>query len=349
MRNLKVIISLVLVMLLFNEGSYAQQDAQWSQYMFNSLYYNPGYAGTEGVIRANVIARTQWLGYTPTNYSGGAPNTQIISINAPLPALLDKKINHGAGIYFLNDSKGPLRNIELQLSYSSHWKIGKGTLGIGLRGGMYSQKIDASQYRVVDPSDPIYQYLSSNRASQLKPDGAVGVWYTQKKYYAGISCDHVFKPKFSFGFDSITSRLANHMYITGGYNFYLGTTIKITPTALIQTDLNELSYMFGPMVTYNEKFWVGLNARESFAHRDESKKGKSLSNDDIVMYIGVNALKNKQGNEALRIGYSFDFVTSGLSAKKRTSHEIMLSYMIPSPFGIPKPKVRTPRYRHDEN
>jgi hypothetical protein len=125
--------------------------------------------------------------------------------------------------------------------------------------------------------------------------------------------------------------------------------LMITPTALIQSDLNELSYMFGPMVTYNEKFWVGLNARQSFAHRDESKKGKSLSNDDIVFLVGVNALKNKQGKEALRIGYSFDFVTSGLSAKKRTSHEIMLSYMLPSPFGGIKPKVRTPRYRHDEN
>jgi type IX secretion system PorP/SprF family membrane protein len=348
MRRIKVLLSLLSFLLAFGEDLYAQQDAQWSQYMFNSLYYNPGYAGTEGVIRATAIGRMQWLGYSSTNYGGGAPNTTILSLNAPLPSMFDKKINHGAGMYFLYDTKGPLTNIELQLSYSSHWKLGKGTLGVGLRGGFYSQKIDPSKYRVVDQNDPIYQYLNSNKANQSRPDGAAGIWYTQKKYYMGVSFDHVFRNNFNFGFDSITSRLANHMYITGGYNFMYGP-LMITPTALIQSDLNELSYMFGPMVTYNEKFWVGLNLRESFAHRDESKKGKTLSNDDIVFLVGVNALKNKQGKEALRIGYSFDFVTSGLSAKKQTSHEIMLSYMIPSPFGGIKPKVRTPRYRHDEN
>src|ERR1700756_4465365 len=88
----------------------AQQDAQWSQYMFNSLYYNPGSAGIEGVTRLTFISRTKWLGYSPTLYSGGSPNTQIISANSPLPPLF-KKLRHGAGFYMLYDTKGPLRNM----------------------------------------------------------------------------------------------------------------------------------------------------------------------------------------------------------------------------------------------
>jgi type IX secretion system PorP/SprF family membrane protein len=351
MRKVRVIF-LSGILFLMSIVSYAQQDAQWSQYMFNSLYYNPGSAGIEGVTRFNFISRTQWLGYSPTLYSGGSPNTQILSVNSPIPPVFNKKLQHGAGFYMLYDTKGPLKNLDFQFSYAPHFKFGKGILGTGIRVGFTSQKIDGSQYRVVDPQDPIYAILTSgnNRITQNAPDFAAGLWYKTNKYYGGISFDHLTQSKLTYARNGIAfnTNLANHMYITGGYNFDMGL-LRITPSALIQTDLNELTYLFGGLVTYNNKFWAGLNLRQSFAHRDEAKKGKTFSNDDIIMYVGFNVLKNKKGEDALRIGYSFDFVTSGLSAKKRTSHEIMLSYMMASLIGPPKPKVRTPRYRHDEN
>jgi hypothetical protein len=65
------------------------------------------------------------------------------------------------------------------------------------------------------------------------------------------------------------------------------------------------------------------------------------------MYVGINFLKNKQNQDAMRVGYSFDFETTGVRAKNRTSHEIMISYMIPNIFGQAPPPVRTPRYRHE--
>jgi hypothetical protein len=138
------------------------------------------------------------------------------------------------------------------------------------------------------------------------------------------------------------------MYITGGYNIQLGTNIVVTPSALIQTDLNEVTYLFGGLATYNGKIWAGLNLRQSLAQREASKKGKTLSNDDIILYVGVNLLKNKHGADALRLGYSFDFVTSGVNAKQRTSHEILVSYMAPTPWAKPKPQIHTPRYRHEQ-
>jgi len=358
MRKVRVIF-LSGILSLFCVVSYAQQDAQWSQYMFNSLYYNPGSAGIEGVTRFNFISRTQWLGYTGnqttasgSHITGGAPNTQILSVNSPLPPLFKGKLKHGAGFYMLYDTKGPLKNLDFQFSYAPHFKLGKGVLGTGFRVGFTSQKIDGSQYIVIDQSDPIYQILNSgnSRITKNAPDFAAGLWYKTNKYYGGISFDHLSQSKLTYQRNGIqfNTNLANHMYITGGYNFDMGL-LRITPSALIQTDMNELSYLFGGLVTYNNKFWTGLNFRQSFAHRDEAKKGKTFSNDDIVLYAGFNVLKNKKGEEAVRIGYSFDFVTSGLSAKKRTSHEIMVSYMMASLVPPPKPKVRTPRYRHDEN
>jgi type IX secretion system PorP/SprF family membrane protein len=342
----RVVIAFTCILLVsLSSKLFAQQDAQFSQYMFNGLYLNPGYAGIEGVTRGTLIHRTQWLGYKATEYGGSAPSSQVLSVTTKLP-----KNYGGAGLYFLYDRLGPIKNIDIQLSYAYHIKVKSGTLGLGLRGGLYSQGINSKYYRVVDLSDPIYNDLTStSNVSQIKADVTAGLWYNTKKYYGGVSFTHIPRQKFSLGYDSISSRLVNHMYITGGYNFMLGQSIIITPSALIQTDLHELTYLFGPLATYNNKIWAGLNFRQSLAQREASKKGKTLSNDDIILYVGINVLKNKQGNDALRIGYAFDFVTSGVKAKTRTSHEILVSYMAPPPWGMPKPKVRTPRYRHDEN
>jgi type IX secretion system PorP/SprF family membrane protein len=340
----RVVIAFTCILLVsISSQLFAQQDAQFSQYMFNGLYLNPGYAGIEGVTRATLIHRTQWLGYKATEDKGSAPTSQVLSVTTKLP-----KNYGGAGLYLLYDKLGPIKNIDIQLSYAYHLKVKSGTLGIGLRGGMYSQSLNTDTYRVVDQDDPIYTHLkSTNYVPQIKADVTAGVWYNTKKYYGGVSFTHIPRQKFSFGDDSISSRLVNHMYITAGYNFMLGQSIIITPSALVQTDLNELTYLFGPLATYNNKIWAGLNFRQSIAQREASKKGKTLTNDDIILYVGINVLKNKQGNDALRIGYAFDFVTSGVKAKKRTSHEILVSYMAPPPWGMPKPKVRTPRFRQE--
>src|SRR6185437_14128125 len=131
MKNIKFLS--VLIVFVCSAGSvFAQQDAQWSQYMFNGLYYNPGYAGVEGVTRFTGIVRKQWLGYSPTaGYGGTSPQTVILSGSTPLPS--EGKYKHGAGIYLLNDQLGPVTANQVELSYAPHFKLGQGTLGVGLR------------------------------------------------------------------------------------------------------------------------------------------------------------------------------------------------------------------------
>lgn len=344
--------------------SFAQQDAQFSQYMFNSMYYSPGFVGIDGLTKATFIHRTQWLSYNPNlpadrntgdykvNYAetGGAPQTNILTLQTLTP-LLNKSV--GAGLTFLQDTYGPLRTMQLQLSASYILKLKSGNLGIGIRGGVFNQAVrNLSDYRVIDPADKLYQQLvtdGSKIASQTKPDINVGVAYRTNKYYVGMSFSHLLKSSFSYGFDQTISKVSNHMYFTGGYNLNLGSMIVLTPSALVQTDIKQLSYLIGAVATYNDKFWFGINVRESFAKKDIATGGKTLRNDDIVFLVGVNLLKNKQNNNALKIGYAFDFVTSGKNAKTRTSHEVLLSYIIVPPWDILKPKIRTPRYRHDEN
>ncbi|MBX9696506.1 MAG: type IX secretion system membrane protein PorP/SprF [Alphaproteobacteria bacterium] len=333
----------VVILLMSTERSVAQQDAQFSHYMFNGMYLNPGFAGVDGVTRVTGIARTQWLGYQVTQGDNayGSPKAAVITVSTPLP-FLNRKL--GLGVHFLRDVKGPLAATEFQISGSYHIKIRDGKLGLGLRSGILSQSINGS-YNVIDQNDPIYQALQEGRANQIKADLSAGAWYKTNKFYVGLSLGHIPRTKYTFGLDSVSSRISNHLYLTGGYDFRLGPSLVLTPTALVQTDMNEFTYLFGAMGTYNDRFWVGLQARQSIASRDAQKGGKTLANDDIILLVGMSMLKNN----ALRIGYAFDFVTSGVAAKQRTSQEIMLSYFIPAPWDAPKPKVRTPRYRHDEN
>lgn len=344
----KIIVVLTALLVTVGE-SFAQQDAQFSQYMFNGLFYNPGYAGIEGVTRATVITRRQWLGYANSkdNISpgGNSPTSQAISINTRLPLL---KSRTGAGLGIVYDNRGPITSYEIQLSGAYHVKIGNGLLGIGARAGTYAQSLRADWYRVVDPTDEVYTGLLNNNAKQLKLDYAAGLWYQTNKWYVAASLNHLSRQKFSYNVQdvNINSVLNNHLHVTGGYTFRLGTALKLTPTAIVQTDLKQMTILVGPIVDYNSKFWIGLNARQSAGKKDIVSGGKSTwSVNDLIGYAGVNLLKNN----ALRVGFAFDFVLSGQKATSATSHEIMLSYMFPSPGGVPRPKVRTPRYRHDEN
>ena len=341
MRKFRLIFLLIFAALHF--GVFAQQDAQFSQYMFNGMYFNPGYTGIEQVLRTTLIVRDQWSGYQPTDGKGGAPRSMVLSIGTPVK---DYKI--GIGGFLLVDEIGPVRNINANLAASKHIELNNGLLGLGINGGIYSQKMQQS-FNVYEEDDDVYRYLinPNNQVSQVRPDLNAGVWYEHQKYYGGVSFYHIPRSSFNYGSSNISSELVNHMYITGGYRIQPAFNIVVVPSFIVQTDLHQVTYLFGVLVEYNKKIRAALNVRQSVARREQSRGGRTLSNDDIILYLGVNLLKNKQNQDALRLGYAFDLVTNGAVAKARTSHEIMLSYMIPNVWGPAKPPVRTPRYRHE--
>jgi type IX secretion system PorP/SprF family membrane protein len=336
---------LVFLVLITNQMiSYAQQDAQWSHYMFNGIYYNPGYSGIEKAARFTIITRKQWLGYAKNSVDDGgtSPTSSILSFNTRLPLLNGRT---GVGGFLIYDTKGPLTSIEFQPSGAYHIPVANGLLGIGVRVGLITQRLNTDWYRVVSQDDPSYIALISNKASQYKLDYATGLWYEKNRWYAAASVNHISRSKFSYGTDSIKSILNNHMHITGGYRFQVSSPLVITPSAIIQTDFKQMTVVVGPMATYNEKYWLAINARQSMAKKDVSVGGRTWAFDDLILYAGLSLLKNN----SLRFGYAFDLVTTGRRAKAGTSHEIMLSYMMPPPGAAKKPPVRTPRYRHDEN
>ena len=196
------------IVVICSVRSWAQQDPQFTHYMFNTLYYNPGFAGVEGVTKLTAIHRSQWLGYTPTSGGGGAPTTQLISMTAPI-----FKLNSGFGAYIVNDKLGAQNNLEAQASYAYHLGIKNSKLSLGVRAGMYSQTINYDLYRKIDPNDPLLKDKTGSE-SQIRPDVAIGVYWRKEKYYVGVSINHLLKSTFDFGVAQ-RNALQPHLYITG--------------------------------------------------------------------------------------------------------------------------------------
>lgn len=304
----------------------AQQDPQFSQYMFTHTYINPAYVGINNQTEILGLYRSQWTGLKASgDATSGVPYSQMITASTKIRA-----INSGIGLLAVNDNLGPQSNLYLRGSYSYHLNITENTkLGLGLSAGLYRSGINGSILKENDKNDPTIEY---NRANPYHTtiDIAAGLWLQNKKFYVGLSLNHLNQPSL-YKFGNSESILYRHYYFTAGYYANLNENWMIIPSVITKGDLknfSNLQFDFSTIAVYNNyKFWGGL----SYRHLDA-----------LVAIIGIGLLKNN----ALRIGYAFDLTIIGNAAKAGTSHEIMASYFIPVKELIPKPVIRTPRFRY---
>jgi type IX secretion system PorP/SprF family membrane protein len=310
---------LILFALFLSLESSAQQDPQFTQYMFNTFYYNPAFAGTEGVTKITGLYRSQWLGYSPTYGDGGAPTTQILSVNTVIP-----KVRGGVGAYLVNDNLGPVNNFELTASYAYHFTIKDAKLSLGARVGMVSQKVDFDLYRATDQNDPLLA-SKSGKESQTRPDFGLGALYKKEKYYVGVGIAHLTEPRFDFGLTQ-NNQLQRHMYITGSYFYDLNFDVRLQFVTLIKSDFTKTSFDLGVLAYFKDVMWGGLSFRQS---------------DAAILILGYSLLKDK----SLKVGYSLDYIIKDQQAKQPTSHELMVSYALPVNLSGKK-VIRTPRFRY---
>lgn len=297
----------------------AQQDPQFTQYMFNNLYLTPAYAGVDGVTQLTAFHRSQWLGYESSFGDGGAPTTQMISFTTPI-----FKLKSGFGTYITRDQLGPQNNSEIQAMYAYHLGIKDNKLSFGIKAGIYSVSVNGSYYRYIQENDPL---IIKGKESQIRPDLGIGVFYRAEKYYGGFAVNHLLRSKFDFGIDSARNALENHMNFSAGYFYEVNFDLKLSPTILVKTDFKEYSFDIGIIATLKDKMWAGLSFRQSEAAN---------------VLLGYSFLKEK----SLKFGYAIDVIVKDREAKENFSHELMLSYQLPVTSISGKKVVRTPRYRH---
>lgn len=307
------------VLLLVGAAAFAQQDALFTQYMFNNIYMTPAFAGVDGVTRVSAIHRSQWLGYQSSFGDGGAPTTQMVSFNTPI-----YKLRSGFGAYVLNDKLGPQNNLEAQAMYAYHLGIKETKLSFGIKVGLYSQTINGKYYRYIQQDDPL---IEEGKESQVRPDLGAGIFYRAEKYYAGVGFNHLLRSKFDFGQDSARGALANHINFTGGYFYEVSFDLKLQFSAAVRTDLNKAQVDLAGIAHIKDTMYGGLAFRQSEA---------------ASLLLGYSLFKDK----SLKLGTAIDFIVKDRSAKENFSLEFMLSYELPVNPGSGKKVVRTPRYRH---
>ena len=333
---------IIILVAVFQTDLLGQQDPQFTHYMFNTLYYNPAFAGLDGNSKFTAIHRSQWLGYQPTVGGGGAPTTQIVSFSTPL-----YKVNSGVGAFIVNDRLGPQSNLEAQATYSYSIQLKGGTIGrgagkktgssstyyapsngsrlsFGVKLGMYSQTVNFNLYRPIDPNDPVLK--SEGKESQVRPDLGFGAFYQDQKYYVGLSVNHLIKSEFDFGL-SQRNALEPHGYLTAGYFYDVNIDLRLQFSTLVKSDFTKTTFDVGGLAYYKDTMYGGLSFRQSEA---------------AILMLGYSLLKDK----SLKLGYGLDYVIRDQDAKQPTSHEFMLMYSLPVNPASGKKVVRTPRYRH---
>jgi len=299
----------------------AQQDYQFTHYMFDNLSFNPGYAGLSKSICGTLMYREQWAGFNDGN---GNPGTGLLNVHAPV-----KMLRGGLGLTYLNDQLGFEKNNIARLSYSYHMGLGVGDLGIGISAGIIQKSINATW--ITPDGTPAANDAAINAGgangnlsdiSDLVPDINFGVFYQTNNLYMGISATHLGQ----FDMDELSLQNVHHYWITAGYKYDINQDFRLRPSILAKSDGASTQIDLNANVLWRDMVWLGASYRLG---------------DAIAPMAGY---QTNVGQGLLRIGYSYGVTTSQLSSYSRGSHDIMLNYC----FSIVKPPViqksKNPRF-----
>ncbi|MBK6370815.1 MAG: type IX secretion system membrane protein PorP/SprF [Flavobacteriales bacterium] len=306
MRSMRSI-TLFVVLAGFALRSTAQQDPLYSQYMFNTLAFNPAYAGSADVFTVMALSRHQWVGFE------GAPATQTILAHSPLKAQ-----NLALGFSAINDKIGPSHQTAAYADCAYRIRTSEDTrLSFGLKGGLSIYQADLASLSTVevDPSNV-------NTAGQLLPNFGFGLYWHSPRYYLGASAPKLLKNELNIASGTVLmpATEARHYFLMGGYVLDLSRDIKFKP-----------AFMF--RVVEGAPFSLDVNA--NFLLRERIWFG--------AMYRLGNAfgvMGQYQINDQFRVGYAFDLTTTRIGAYNAGTHEVMLSY----DFRFLKGKTISPRY-----
>lgn len=309
-RN-RMIKRIIPVFLLFGGfTSQAQQDPQYTQYMYNTVNINPAYAGSRGAMSILGSYRMQWLG------AEGAPQTGALSIHTPFE---DSKIGLGIGVS--NDRIGATNeNIaQIDLSYSLFLdEKGQQKLSFGLKGVATMTQVDYGALRRENPNDAL---LNQRLESRITPNIGAGLYYHSQKAYLGFSVPRILEQNRLSG-DSQYHYLSQkpNYYLIGGYVFDLNSVLKFKPSFLLKA-------------TQGAPYQLDLSG--NFLLYDKLTVGGAYRLDSEW-----SAMLGFQITDGLFMGYSYDHNIRSFSDKQSGSHELILRFDLYKRHS----GVKTPRF-----
>jgi len=230
--------------MLFCTEIFAQQESQYTQYMYNTMLFNPGYTGSRDVGSFFGMFRTQWVGIK------GAPTNGSISYHQPMERLR----NVGLGGSIFRESIGPQTQTDLAIDVSYTLNFENSKLAFGIKGSGSLFQINYDELNPQDRTDP---NLAGNE-SVFSPNIGAGIYWYTDKYYLGFSVPNMLETTHYNKSSVSVLKNSQHLYLIGGYVFDLSENTKFKPAVLSQLDLSA-NFMF------NEKFVLGAAYRWSAA------------------------------------------------------------------------------------
>lgn len=315
-------IAILVLLLLGTYSGKAQQDPQYTQYMYNTQVVNPGYAGSKDVLSFGLLGRTQWVNFE------GAPKTGTFTIDTPI-GLME---NMGLGLSIVHDEIGPATESNINIDYAYRISTSEtGKLSFGIKAGIDVLDVDFSKLNI--PIEGQGDIFENNIDNQLQPQIGAGVYYYTNKFYAGLSVPNflttkhfdesnidtiVNDPSSVAGQTTAAERL--HYFFIAGYVFDLSDNLKFKPATLVKAvNGSPLQWDFSANFLINEKFTLGASYRWSAA---------------------LSAMAGFQVSEAIFIGLGYDYQTTDLETYSDGSYEIMIRFDI---FSNPE-RIVAPRF-----
>lgn len=292
--------------LFFSLNLFSQQDAQYTQYMYNMNILNPAYAGSNpGTLSASLLGRTQWVGIP------GAPQTAVLSVHKPITDRM------GLGGSILTDKIGPINEHFFNVDYSYTLPIGYyDNLAFGIKGGISLVNAKLAELDLNDYNDVNFLHNLNN----LQPNIGFGAFYYSDIYYVGFSIPNLLKTTYLEQNNDFKTTISkrNHLFLTAGYVFDLSYDWKFKPSLMAKAAKGAP---------------VSLDLSANFLFDNVFEVGGSYRWDDSASFL-VNA----KVSENFRVGYSYDFTTSKLHQFNSGSHEIILLFDLKTSYEIISPR-----------
>jgi len=289
----------------------AQYDVRLSQYFQAKPYYNPASVGATEDLNILALARMEWVGIK------GAPLSFFAMADMPLTL---GKTQHGVGVVLLTESIGLFQNTHVGLQYAYKQKLFGGTISGGFQIGLVNQSFDGSKVEMVESEyhQQTDEAIPTSQVSGMGFDMNFGLFYTHKKFYAGIGMAHLIEPELQLG-ENAYSYIGRTYNFMGGYNIQLPNPLfELQPSVFLLTDLQSFHTDITARLEYNKMFNGGVSYRV---------------NESVGILFGV-----KIGR--FQAGYAYDFPITALGQATSGSHELYVRY------SLKLKKTKTGKNRH---
>lgn len=313
---MKRILKLMMVLMCyFTKMVFAQQEAQFGQYVFNGMYINPAYTGYKEELYLQAFARAQWTGVK------GAPQT--LSISA------DEAINNeslGIGAIITKDKIGAQNSLNASANFAYRIKLDHtetNILAFGLGVGVMQSGLNGN---LLDPIEQGDNRIPTGSVSQITPDISAGIHYSNEKFFIGFSANNLLGKSLSFfgDYKLLNVKMQPHFYLSGGVALPFADDFVFKPTFLIKDDLHgPTSLDLNAFLLVKERFWIGGVYRSSVKLYPKSNLQSNLTARSAVGLISELFVRSN-----LRIGYGYDYSLNKLSNYDYGSHEISVGYYL---------------------